>query len=345
MNSIREQFEDINGRLLEAKKAVRERDRILSLMASLDESLQVEKNDLARLTVEVDEANERLERLEGITWTAVWEKLTGNYEEELSEEAEQLANLKMAHEASEIKIQSIQNSFQEFGAALVDLAECDEELTAVQAEQQAFLMGNGRLPADKIDELNNKISEGQIFLREATEALIVGEKGLKKLVELQARLEEAQMGSMVTAPNPDEPVEIMGIKTANKYLVLVGAKHKIYFGMGAIVTAAGEIQPLLNLFQRELQDIDYQMTPPPNLTQFVYGQDHLKIKHLYLQYGSERSRRIEAWRAHLRTLEKRIRQKVTFLKNKCEHRETAVFTAQTELKTLIKDHWQEVKNG
>jgi hypothetical protein len=341
-SNFRDQFEAINGRLLEAKKAVRERDRIQSLMASLDDSLAKEKKELETLTAQLEEARARLEELEGLTWTAVWQKLVGNHEEELSEEAEKLAVLKMTHEASEIKTQSIQTSLQEFETGLVDLAECDEELTAVQTEQQAFLVANGRLPAEKIHNLNRKMSEGQTFLREATEALILGEKALNKLVELQERLADAQIGTMVTRPKPGERSEIMRMRQS--FIYLVGAQHKIYSGMGAIVTAAGEIQPLLDLFQLELQDVDYQMTPPPNLTVFAYGDGMLKMKNLYLQYGSERSRRIEAWRAHLQTLERRLSQKVNFLKNKCGHWETAVATAQTRLHTLIEQHWQEIKN-
>ncbi|GJM40377.1 MAG: hypothetical protein DHS20C20_06590 [Ardenticatenaceae bacterium] len=86
-----DQFEEVNGRLLEAKKAVRERDRILSLMTSLDESLAKEKKELETLTAQLEEAKKRVEELEGLTWTAVWQKLIGNHEEELSEEAEKLA--------------------------------------------------------------------------------------------------------------------------------------------------------------------------------------------------------------------------------------------------------------
>lgn len=111
--------------MLEAKKAVRERDRILAFMASLDESLAKERLTLADLTTQLDQAKAQVEQLEGLTWTAVWQKLTGSHEEELSEEAETYAAFKIAHEASEIKIQSIRDSLQEFAAALVDLAECD----------------------------------------------------------------------------------------------------------------------------------------------------------------------------------------------------------------------------
>ena len=64
MNPIREQFVEINGRYLSAKKAVRERDRILSLMASLDESLEAEQTTLAELTAQLNEAKERMADLE-----------------------------------------------------------------------------------------------------------------------------------------------------------------------------------------------------------------------------------------------------------------------------------------
>lgn len=336
-----EQFEAINGRYLSAKKAVRERDRILSLMASLDESRETERAALAELAGQLDNAKARLADLEGLTWTAVWQKLIGNHEAELSEEAEKLAALKMAHEASEIKIQTIQNSLHEFEAALVDLAECDEELTAVQTEQQAFLVANGRLPADKIHQLNRDISEGQTFLREAAEALAVGEKARQAVAELRRQLAAAKKTSLFKPPN--QASRFVNPKPWSSTVFVFGSSISSYFGMGAIVTAAGEIQPLLDLFQLELYDIGYQMTPPPDLELPTYGEVMLHMKSLHQHNEDERIWRIEKWREHLGWLDKQLRQKIDVLKNKIGHRETAVHRAQTELQTLIEQHWQEAK--
>ena len=341
MNPIREQFVEINGRYLSAKKAVRERDRILSLMASLDKSLAAEQTTLAELTAQLNEAKERMADLEGLTWTAVWQKLIGNHEEELSEEAEQLAALKMAHEASEIKIQSIQNSLQEFEVALVDLAECDEELTAVQVEQQAFLVRNDRLPAEQIRQLNQQISAGQTFLREAAEALAVGENALRAVVDLRARLTAAKK---VTLFKPSNRNSVVSLWPRHKPFFTFGSSLTSYFGMGAIVMAAGEIQPLLDLFQLELYDIGYQMTPPPDLALPAYGDVMLEMKSMRQHNENQRTWRIEKWREHLVWLEKQLRQKVDVLKRKIEHRETAVSRDQTELQTLIKQHWQEAEH-
>lgn len=337
--SLREQFEAINGRLFEAKKAVRERERILLLMASLDKSLAKERETLADLTTELDEAQARVEQLEGITLTAVWQKIMGNHEAELTEEVEAYAALKMAHEASEIAIQSITHSLREFEAALVDLAECDEALAVVQTEQQAFLLANGRLPAEKIHQLNHKIGEGQTFLREAGEAIAVGEKVLQALTDLRGRLVAAKKGTLFKPRSQTAPFKIMRLKPSHIYIA--GTPQSMYFGMGAIVTFAGQIQPLLNLFQLELHDIDYQMTPPPDLKLPAYGEVMLEMRSLHQHNEDERSQRIEAWRGHLRTLEKRLQQKVNFLKNKVGYRETAVSQAQNELQTLIEQHWQQ----
>lgn len=336
--NFREQFAEINGRFLSAKKAVRERDRILALMASLDESLVAEQENLAYLTTQLDEAKERMADLEGLTWTAVWQKLLGSHEEELSEEAEKLAALKMAHEASEIKTESIQNSLQEFEAALVDLAECDEELTAVQAEQQAFLVGNGRLPAEQIHQLNQQISEGQTFVREAAEALAVGERALQAVVDLRARLAEAKKTTLF---KPSDRSSFVYFWPRSKTVFVIGSSIDSYFGMGALVGAAGEIQPLLDLFQLELYDIGLQMAPPPDLALPAYGEVMLDMRSLHQHNENQRIWRIEKWRDHLAWLEKQLRQKVDVVRSKSEHRETAVSHAQTELQTLIKQHWQE----
>lgn len=330
--NFREQFAEINGRFLSAKKAVRERDRILALMASLDESLAAEQAKLADLTVQLDEAKSRVEELEGLTWTAVWQKLIGSYEEELSEEVEKLAALKMAHEASEIKTESIQNSLQEFEAALVDLAECDEELTAVQTEQQAFLVGNGRLPAEQIHQLNQQISAGQTFLREAREALAVGSKAGKALAALSQRI--------TTAKTP--------ILRNPRGFQLFPVRDEIfhtYTGIGAIVHSASEIQPMLDLFQLELHDIGAKMVPYPDLEvpELVEVMPHFKSS--FENNEPQRIRRIQSWHKHLESLYIYLRQKMDYLEQKGLEVETAVSQAQTELQTLIEQHWQEAKHA
>ncbi len=336
-----EQFEEINGRLHAAKKAVRERERILSLMVSLDESLAKEQAKLTTLTDQLNGAKERIEQLEGMTITAVWQKIIGNHEAELTEEAEAYAALKMAHEAKEIKVQSLQKSLQEFEEALVDLADCTEELTAVQTKQQLFLEANGRLPNEKIHQLNRDISEGQIFLHEAAEALTVGEKLLNRVAELRDRLVAAQKYIGVTKPRSGYPVRFVKFTYSHKYRF--GTPYKEYIGIGAIVTAAGEIQPLLDLFQLELQDIDYQMMPPPDLKVPSYSEVMAEVKNPFQSNGFERSQRIAMWRKYLAELENRLQQKVDFLNNKYKHRETAVSQAQIQLQTLIDQHWQKAK--
>lgn len=324
----REEFKAINGRLLEAKKAVRERDRILSLMASLDESLAREQQTLAELTEQLEAAKARVEELEGVTVTAVWQRIMGNHEAELTEEAEKYAALKMAHEASEIKIQSVTDSLREFEAALVDMADCDEALAAVQAEQQAFMVANGRLPAEKIQQLNHIISEGQTFLREAHEALTIGVKASQALEALFQRVEMAKKHIL---RNP-RGFEIVPSRDEHWFT---------YSGIGAIVSAASEIQPTLDLFQMELGDIGARMAPHPDLEIPAYLEVMPNYKSRFGNNEPRRIRRIQVWKKHLESLYEYLRQKTDYLEEMCLQAETAVTRAQTDLQTLIDQHWQQ----
>lgn len=329
--NFREQFEEINGRFLEAKKAVRERERILSLMAALDESLAKEQTKLADLTPQLEVAKDRVEQLEGMTLTAVWQKLIGNHEEELTEEAEAYAAFKMAHEASEIKIQSIQNSLQEFEVVLVDLATCDDELTAVQTEQQAFLVRNGRVPAEKINQLNQQISEGRTFLREAREALSVGSKAGKALAALFQRTETAKTPVL---RNP-QGFEIFPVRDE---------VFHTYVGIGAIVISANEVQPMLDLFQLELGDIGAQMVPHPDLEIPDLLDVMPSFKSSIENNEQHRLQRIRSWKKHLEGLYMYLRKKMDNLVQQCNEVETAVAQAQTELQTFIENHWQGAAN-
>ena len=58
----------------------------------------------------------------------------------------------------------------------------------------------------------------------------------------------------------------------------------------------------------------------------------------------QRIRRIQSWHKHLESLYIYLRQKMDYLEQQCLAVETAVSQAQTELQTLIEQHWQEAEN-
>lgn len=343
MNQIREQFAEINGRFLSAKKAVRERERILSVMASIDEALAREKQEMEAIMAQLQEAQATVAALQGTTWTAIWNKLIGDHEAELIVGLDAVARLQAAQESTEITIRTNEEKLQALEASLLPYADSDEQLAAVYDEQEAFLVANGRLPTEEIHKLNSSISSLQHFLPEAAEAILVGHEALKTLTELREEISDAKKVTLFKSSR-----RLSGpAARASQIQALENARWSdvnpltSYFGMGRIVSMAGQLQPLFDQFQAELADLNEEMTVPPNLEVPQYFEvmyDWRKANEF------ERTVRISKWRRHLDRLDEQIRQKVAFLISEGRRKQPLLERLENKLQTLIEKQWQEAKH-
>ncbi len=77
------QFEQLNSQLIEAHKMLRERDRTLSLMATIDRQLSEQQRALSLLVTELKHKRRAVTVLEGMSFEALYYTLLGCREKQL----------------------------------------------------------------------------------------------------------------------------------------------------------------------------------------------------------------------------------------------------------------------
>ncbi len=275
-NSVIAQFEEINGRLIESRKAIKERDRILSLMTTLDEQLASRRQLLAQLTQQLQSEQQGVAELERLSLTAVVNKLFGSYEEKLEQEVAEYLQAKMDVEACRISINSLEANLQEMDAMLVALANCDKWYAQAEEEQKQFLIQHGGIHPNKIMAIPNHIGELNALIKELDEALT-----LTKTLYYQLR-------NLVNLMN-----------------------HPLMQGIGRVVLLASQLQPQFDLLQAECQDVNSPLIPYPNLQIPRYSDVMPDVDSE--KTVQKRLRRIQLWRQHLEYVHNQLEHKYIVL--------------------------------
>lgn len=291
-NPVVDQFEEINGRLIEHRKAMIERDRILSLMATLDEQLFARRQTLADLEHRLALEWEDVEALESLSITAVINKLLGNHEEKLEKEVAEYLQAKMDVEACQISIGSLENNLHEMEQMLVALADCDDALAATEAEQKQFLIRKAGIHPKKLSAIPKQIGQQQAFLAELDEAVELGNTIHQELDEI---IRLISSGHKITLRPNQQTIE-----------------H--YAGIGRVVLLANRLQPKCDLFQLECQDVNSPLLSHPDLAipryNDVMGGEEATSLHYY---------RVKTWQQHLWEIQEELEQKLQVLQNKKVH--------------------------
>ncbi len=306
-----EQFVEINGRLIAARKALEERERVLSLMDVIDGQLsqKYDQRDFLSLILHAEKGD--VEKLEGLSITAVLAKLMGQHEQKLEKEVEEYLQAKIELETCRIAVQTLENNHSELEMMLVALAECDDEFAQAEAEQKKFLIQHHQIHPQKVAAIPELIAEKQRFVDEIDEAL--------------------KIGGMVQ--------EMM----ADLYLLVANRT-----GAGRVVLRASAIQSPLDLFQLELEDIATPLLPNADLRipkfkdvmsdVFISNQQAAQMREM------RRKATYKNWIAHLAEMEERVKQKLSVLAKKKAVAEAEIEGLQTEQGNLVQKLWERAEN-
>jgi hypothetical protein len=182
---MRQQFEDLNAQLIEARKTIQERDRILSLMASIDRQLAERRRELSLSVTQLKYEKRDMQALEGLSLESLYYTLLGHKEEQLEKETAEYLGLKMTTEKCRLTIASLQTQLQHFEAELAVLADCEEEYEAVKQQQLEFLTSLGNSDSQQLSELSDKLAQSRIVQQQLNRVLGAGNQAIKTIEEIQ----------------------------------------------------------------------------------------------------------------------------------------------------------------
>lgn len=292
-----QELETINSQLIEARKTIRERDRILDLMASIDVELVQRRKDLSILVTRLKYEKQDVKELEGLSLAALYFKILGNHQEKLKKEAQEYLEAKLLVEQCKLTIASKENFQQELEAQLTALARCDEHYTQLQKIQDDVLLDLEHQSRHDLQKLIENIAQKQALAEEITEAIEAGNVVNEKLNEIVKIISEGK--------------DIRG----------GWSRHFSIDPISKAVTASLALQPELDRFQEELIDITAQFWPEPSLktpadlevsmTMYI-----LSDRLLGMRYTDQN--KIRMWLYHLKTLHNKIQSKTSSLQSKFE---------------------------
>lgn len=229
---------NFNEKLADVKYRIKERDRLNSLMHSIEtqkKELEYKRDELFRQLrkEEID-----VEKLEGLSFTNIFHKLKGDIDERLYDERKEVIAEKLKYDEASLEIGNLSKEIEDLVSKISHLGNLEKEYGEIIIEKENLIKSGGY---SELSELNNLI-EKQVDLKnrekEINEALSAGHMVIDSLKEVQNSLHSA--GNWGT-------YDILGggfIATMAKHSRIDEAKDGI-----------DRTQSLLRKFHRELKDV------------------------------------------------------------------------------------------
>lgn len=235
------EFEDLNTQLIATRKLIREQERLLNLMASLDEQLRAARKRLSLLVTRLKYEKADVQALENLSLEAVFYALLGRRERQLAKEVQEYLEVKMETAACRMRIDSLERSLQALQADLVDIVGCEEEYVQLRQAQETLIVALGTPESGRLAETLRALAVNEQFQKEAREAVEAGGAALVRLTAVTDALLELRSWDGVWSMEFAE--------AGNGRFTQVFA-------------LAQEVQPLLDRFQAELVDVERQFFSP-----------------------------------------------------------------------------------
>lgn len=311
-----QKLETINSQLIETRKTIRERDRILDLMASIDTELIQRRKELSILVTRLKHEKQDVKELEGLSLAALYFKILGNYQGKLEKEAQEYLEAKLLVEQCKLTIASKENYQQELESQLTALARCDEHYAQLQKIQDEILLNLEHQSRHNLQKLIENIAQKQALAEEIAEAIEVGNVVNEKLNEIVKIISEGK--------------DIRG----------GWSRHFSIDPINKAVIASLALQPKLDRFQKELADIAAQFWPEPSLktpTDFDVSMTMYILSDRVLGMRYTDQNKIRMWLYHLKTLHNGIQSKITTLQSKFEQVVLEIAQLTEEKDCLVKE--------
>jgi len=319
-----EEFDSINQQFIETKKALIERERILSVMESVDEQLLRERNKLPKLITKKKYELYDVQGLEATTPKSIFYTLLRSHEEQLDKEVQEFLDAKMAVEKCKMRIASLAAYLIELEVHLIALAECDETLEDLHHAQIRLV--------------------SQLNVPEAGQVATIA----KSLPVLQAKHKEYLEASKVGQQTLSGVKKIIDILLQGKGFGGTWNRHHSYPRMSDPINEAIDlsmtVQPMLDKFQQELHDISLHFWHSPELQTPKRPNDPAFI--LVNFFGttfpdSVNQSRIHKWVMHLQQLKKRISLKLEMIESELAFLQTSIEKQENVKQALMAQLWNQ----
>ena len=307
------EFERINQEIIETEKALRERDKVLEIMASIDEQLLVEKRRLPKLLAEKHYKNYDVRELEEFTFKSIYHALRRNRDEELESEAQALLQAKIDVETCQTKIFSLENNLVELEITLVELAENDEQLAALEQERVLLISQIEDPKAKFLKIVSEELTTKELTFQGTERACVIGKQVLKEL-------------NLV-------------IEIVKKPFL------ESNFLFDAAIQGSTELEPILVQFDQAVETISQKLWTYSEMKTPQFKEMDFILGHFFYDFANpkENKRLAREWLSHLQQLQKRVWSKVEVLEIELVTLGRRIEQLRTEKQQMLDEFWKPSK--
>lgn len=232
-------LKDFNESLARVIDQQRKRNKLRAKKREMEVSLQELTAKLNALEQRLYYEKKDVEKLEGLSLTALFYQVLGSKEAQLEKERQEYLAAKLRYDECKQEVEQLKHDLQQINQELKEYAHVDQEYERLLKEKEDLLMRSQGEASQRLIKLSEEGTEAQADLREVEEAIDAGEKVLGVLHEMLDALSSAQgWGTW----------DMLGggfFSTHMKHERINESKHY-----------AQEVQYYLRAFQRELADVD-----------------------------------------------------------------------------------------
>jgi len=181
----------LNFELQDVLERIQRRTRLVARLqrAQEERASRIEVRAALAQLLEVEQAD--VERLEGLSLTAIFYTLLGSKEQQLEKGRQELLQTKLKYDECQAAIARLEEGTDLMLAQLAAMGELDTEYAELIARKETVLIGRADSRAEALVAFANDIALRRSELREIREACDSGELAFETLDELVSRLRAA----------------------------------------------------------------------------------------------------------------------------------------------------------
>jgi hypothetical protein len=184
--------ESLDGQLLLATEKVRRKKKLEGMLREAQGMLHDSRERMEEHSARLAREQGDVEKLEGMTLTAMFYSMLGTREDRLSKEQQELVAAKLKYEEARKMVAANERSCQEYRGLLAELGNIESEFGELLEKKRSLLRQEGGPQAGELANLEQEIALREGQAKELKEAIQAGASAIDALDMVRSSLSSAR---------------------------------------------------------------------------------------------------------------------------------------------------------
>ncbi|NLY44859.1 MAG: hypothetical protein GX053_02550 [Tissierella sp.] len=249
-------YTEINKEIYELTERIRAKEKLVSQRDMLSKELDRKRIKKDNLYNELKKEKEDVEKLQGLSFSAIFLSLIGKKEDRLDKEKEEVLTAELRYEEALQTIRELDKELKEINNQLRNFTDVKDRYDKLIEEKERLLLKDDSLQGRRLRESLNSMNELKLDIKEVDEAIYSGERAVSALNEMREHLKSARDWGVWDVLGGGIFVDM--------------AKHSAIDKANEV---SHKVQSLLKSFQKELSDVNEFTDIKVNISGFASFAD------------------------------------------------------------------------